>query len=83
VKGGCTNLSSVICSGGCRINLLAALSFIPIPLARLLAIGYWLLAIPSESGAVVEVDRDQEEDSFDHVERDIGDGEAKQKPEWA
>jgi len=47
--------------------------------------GYWLLAIgiPSQPGAVVEVDRNQEEDSFDHVERHIGDGEAKQKPEWA
>jgi hypothetical protein len=39
--------------------------------------GYRLLAIPSEPGAVVEGDGDQEEDSFDHIERDIGDGEAK------
>ena len=65
-------MSFVICSGGCRIILLAALSFI---LPRLF--GYRLLAILSEPGAVVEVDRDQEEDSFDDVERDIGDGEAK------
>ena len=45
------------------------------PFVRLLAIGYWLFC--SQPRAVVEVDRDQEEDSFDYVERDIGDGEAK------
>ena len=36
-----------------------------------LSVGYSL-----EPGAVIQVDWDQEEDSFDHVERDIGAGEA-------
>ena len=70
------HLSSVPAAAGSFCSQLYHLSF-----PRLF--GYWLLAILSGPGAVVEVDRDQEEDSFDHVERDIGDGEAKQKPEWA
>ncbi len=35
-----------------------------------------LSAILSEPGAVIHVDGDEEEDSFDHVERDISAGEA-------
>ena len=50
----------------------AALSFISFHrYSWLLAIGY-----SSEPGAVIHVDGDEEEDSFDHVERDIGAGEA-------
>jgi hypothetical protein len=43
--------------------------FIPSQLSS--AIGY-----SSKPGAVIHVDGDEEEDSFDHVERDIGAGEA-------
>jgi hypothetical protein len=36
----------------------------------------------SEPGAVIEVNGDEEQDSFDHVERQVGAGESQQEPEW-
>jgi hypothetical protein len=48
-------------------------------------IGYWLSAIgyfSSEPRAVIQVDGDEQQDSFDHVEREISAGKSEQKPDW-
>lgn len=63
-----SNLSSVICH---LLFLSRLYHLFPSIVHRLLVIGYSL-----EPGAVIHVDGDEEEESFDHVERDIGAGEA-------